>query len=345
MTYKNETINKLKKEIERDKETLDHSELKQKYTNKNGLLSIAMKEISSISKEEKAEYGKEVNDIKILVNDILAQKANEFNTYSSSNMIDPTAPFDVNSKEDPLNNFLDLKGTKHPLTKEVEILTDIFSSMGFDILESRQLDDDYHMFQSLNFPKGHPARDMYDTFRTEENFILPAHTSTMQNRALKMFGPPPIAVVLPGRCFRNEATDAGHEHTFHQIEGIYVDKGVSLGNMIATIKSFLEKYLETELEVKIQPAYFPFTEPDCEFVISCPFCNKTGCSTCGHSGWIEIMGCGMIHPNVLKEANIDPDIYTGFAWGFGVDRLTMIKLGIHDIRFLRDGNLNFLRQF
>ena len=217
--------------------------------------------------------------------------------------------------------------------------------MGFDILESRQIDDDYHMFESLNFPKGHPARDMYDTFWTEDGFVLPAHTSTMQNRALKKFGPPPIRVVLPGRCFRNEATDASHEHTFYQIEGIYVDKGISLANMQATIKTFLEAYLEKELEVKIQPAFFPFTEPDCEFIISCPFCDKVGCSTCNHSGWIELMGCGMIHPNVLKQGGIDPDIYSGFAWGFGVDRLTMIKLGIKDIRLLRDSNLNFLRQF
>ena len=186
---------------------------------------------------------------------------------------------------------------------------------------------------------------MYDTFLTEDGYVLPAHTSTMQNRALKLFGPPPIAVVLPGRCFRNEATDAGHEHTFHQIEGVYVDKDISLGNMLATIKTYLEAYLEKELEVKVQPAYFPFTEPDCEFVISCPFCDKAGCKTCGHSGWIEIMGCGMIHPNVLREGGIDPDIYTGFAWGFGVDRLTMIKKGIKDIRHLRDSNLNFLEQF
>jgi phenylalanyl-tRNA synthetase alpha chain len=217
--------------------------------------------------------------------------------------------------------------------------------MGFDILESRQLDDDYHMFESLNFPVGHPARDMYDTFWTEDGLVLPAHTSTMQNRAMKMFGPPPIAVVLPGRCFRHEATDASHEHTFHQIEGIYIDENVSLGNMIATIKEFLQRYLETDLEVRIQPSFFPFTEPDCEFVISCPFCKKVGCSTCGNSGWIELMGCGMIHPNVLREADIDPNEYSGFAWGFGVDRLTMIKMGINDIRYLRDSNLNFLRQF
>jgi len=345
MEYKNKEINKIKTSIDKDNDSLEYSELKRKYLGKNGLLKDALKMISSISSDEKALYGKEVNKLKKYFENILEEKTREKNSYSATKKIDPSAPFDINSNKTTFNSLLTQKGTKHPLTKEVEKLLKIFTSMGFDIMESRQIDDDYHMFQTLNFPKGHPARDMYDTFRTEDGLVLPAHTSTMQNRALREFGPAPIAVVLPGRCFRNEATDAGHEHTFHQIEGIYVDKGVSLSNMIATIKTYLEKYLETDLDVRIQPAYFPFTEPDCEFVISCPFCKKVGCSTCGHSGWIEIMGCGMIHPNVLRDADIDPDIYTGFAWGFGVDRLTMIKLGIDDIRYLRDSNLNFLRQF
>lgn len=346
MEYKNKALDKLEKSIEKDKNSLSYLELRHKYLDKEGLLSNALKDISSIKNEEKPLYGKKVNNLKNYLEEIIEQKKNIKKTsYSSSEKIDPTAPFDINSRPDIFDKFLTEKGTKHPLNKEIDRLLNIFTSMGFDIMESRQIDDDYHMFQSLNFPKGHPARDMYDTFRTEDGLVLPAHTSTMQNRALRDFGPAPIAVVLPGRCFRKEATDAGHEHTFHQIEGVYVDKGVSLANMIATIKTYLEKYLETDLEVKIQPAYFPFTEPDCEFVISCPFCKKSGCSTCGHSGWIEIMGCGMIHPNVLKEADINPEEYTGFAWGFGVDRLTMIKLGIDDIRYLRDSNLNFLRQF
>ena len=345
MKYINKELNQIAKALKKDSTGLEYQEFKSKYAGKSGLITKALKDISSVQSDEKAEYGKEVNKLKKEYEELLFKKESSQKTYFSSPMIDPTAPFDVNSKESDITKFLKERGSKHPLTKEVEILIDIFTSMGFNVLESRQIDDDYHMFQSLNFPKGHPARDMYDTFWTEDGLVLPAHTSTMQNRALQAFGPPPISVVLPGRCFRNEATDAGHEHTFHQIEGVYVDKNVSLGNMIATIKTFLERYLETDLEVRIQPAYFPFTEPDCEFVISCPFCSKSGCSTCGHSGWIEIMGCGMIHPNVLKEADIDSKEYTGFAWGFGVDRLTMIKLGIEDIRYLRDTNLNFLREF
>jgi phenylalanyl-tRNA synthetase alpha chain len=229
--------------------------------------------------------------------------------------------------------------------QEMNRVLEIFRSMGFDILESRQLDDDYHMFESLNIPQGHPARDIWDSFWTDEGLIPPAHTSTMQNRAMKQFGPPPVRVVIPGRCYRNEATDASHEHTFYQVEGVYVDKGISMGDMLGTIKTYLEAFFETELEIRVQPAYFPFTEPDSEVMMSCPFCRKTGCSVCGHSGWMEIMGCGMIHPNVLTEGGIDPKEYSGFAWGFGLDRLVMIKNGIKDIRRLHSGDLNFLEQF
>lgn len=332
----------LRKKILADKK--DYESFKKTYLGTDGLVTKALENIRNIPKEKKAEYGREINDIKQLCLDILEKKKVEV-VVKNNNRIDPTAPFDINIQKNKRPQIFDLKGSKHPLHKEVERFIEIFKGMGFDVMESKQLDDDYHMFESLNFPKGHPARDMYDTFWTENNFVLPAHTSTMQNRAMKEFGPPPIRVVLPGRCFRNEATDASHEHTFYQIEGVYVDKGISIGNMQATIKAFLEAYLEKELEVRIQPSFFPFTEPDCEFVISCPFCLKTGCSVCSHSGWIELMGCGMIHPNVLSQAGINPEEYSGFAWGFGVDRLTMIKLGINDIRYLRDSNLNFLKQF
>jgi phenylalanyl-tRNA synthetase alpha chain len=339
-----DSLNKIQNDISKDIEVLDSNELKQKYLSKDGVIPNLFTQLKDVNMKSRGEYGKYINDLKVLVESKIESKQDGSKDNSISIRIDPTSPFDINSSKDKRPHILDLKGSKHPLMEELGHMLDIYQRMGFDIMESKQLDDDFHMFESLNFPKGHPARDMYDTFWSDDGFVLPAHTSTMQNRALRTYTPP-IRVVLPGRCFRNEATDASHEHTFYQIEGIYVDKDISLANMQAVIKTYLEEYLQTELEIKIQPAYFPFTEPDCEFVISCPFCNKTGCSTCGHSGWIEIMGCGMIHPNVLKEANIDSDIYTGFAWGFGVDRLTMIKLGINDIRFLRDGNLNFLRQF
>jgi len=345
MKFKNKNLDEIYQTLTKDKEKLNSDELKKKYISKKGSITKAFGEIANIKQDQRAEYGKEANQLKTHFIEILEGRERKRDTYSTKKKIDPTAPFDTNISKKNREVWLNTKGTIHPLSRELEKWEEIFKGMGFNILESRQIDDDFHMFESLNFPVGHPARDMYDTFWTEDGFVLPAHTSTMQNRAIRQFGPPPIAVVLPGRCFRNEATDAGHEHTFHQIEGIFIGENVSLGNMVATIKKFLQTYLETDFDVRIQPSFFPFTEPDCEFVISCPFCKKAGCSTCGHSGWIELMGCGMIHPNVLKQAGIDPEKYSGFAWGFGVDRLTMIKLGINDIRHLRDNNLNFLRQF
>jgi len=239
---------------------------------------------------------------------------------------------------------------------ELEIVLDIFYRMGFTAVESRQLDDDYHMFGSLNFPEGHPARDDYDSFMTVETdnqghpFIAPAHTSTMQNRLLTQYIPnlgkgEPIAVLIPGRVFRNEDLDARHEHTFHQFEGVYVDKGINAGNLLATFKTFLSEYYQQDIDVMSQPFYFPFTEPSFELALSCPFCKKKGCNVCSQAGWIELLGMGMIHPNVLTMAGINPEIYTGFAWGCGLERLVMMKHGIEDIRHFHAGKREFLRQF
>jgi len=221
---------------------------------------------------------------------------------------------------------------------------DIFARMGFAAVESREIDDDYHMFTSLNFPPDHPARDEYDTFVTTEGLIAPAHTSIMQNRVMKS-QKPPIRAVIPGRVFRNEDLDARHEHTFYQLEGVYVDKGINAGHLIATLKTLFTEYFQKDIKVKTQPFYFPFTEPSFEFAASCPFCDEKGCNICGYTGWIELLGCGMIHPNVLKEGKIDTAEYTGFAWGGGIERLVMIKYGIEDIRHFHSGNLKFLRQF
>ena len=337
-----ENLKELENSIKKDIKDLDKIKLNQKYLSKDGELTKALKNIKDA--KDKAEYGKKVNQLKNILEDTISKQSNNNTEASISYRIDPTAPFDINTKDGKRPKIHDLKGSSHILLEEKNKILEILQRMGFDVMESRQIDDDYHMFESLNFPKGHPAREMYDTFWTDENLVLPAHTSTMQNRVLKFFEPP-IRVVLPGRCYRNEATDASHEHTLYQLEGIYVSKDASLGDMISVIQGFLEEYFETKIEVRMQPAYFPFTEPDLEFVMSCPFCDKSGCSVCGQSGWIELMGCGMINPEVLKSANIDPQEYCGFAWGVGVDRLTMIKKGITDIRDFRSGDINFLQMF
>lgn len=308
--------------------------------------------IKSQPDDKRRTYGQAVNILLRELEELIADIESKLS--DDRPMIDVTAPFDTNS---PRPSLLDAQqGSVHPLMKEIDHLSDIFYRMGFAISESREIDDQYHMFESLHFPKNHPARDDYDTFMTVQvdseghPLIAPAHTSTMQNRVLKQYKArlddgKAIAVVVPDRVFRNEDLDARHEHTFYQFEGVYVDCGVHVGMLIATLQAFLEEYYGKKLEVRVNPFYFPFTEPSLEFALSCPFCDKKGCNICSQSGWIELLGCGMIHPEVLKMAGINPEIYTGFAWGGGVDRLVMMKYGIEDVRHFQSAKLDFLRQF
>lgn len=307
--------------------------------------------IPSLEPHERAAFGQAVNQLSVELKKMVAAVSSQEDALPT---IDVTAPFDINGT---MPEFLPAEnGTVHPLSKEIERLSDIFMRMGFVIEQSREIDDQYHMFDTLNFPKGHPARDDYDTFMTVETdangegFVAPAHTSTMQNRMLKKYkdnlaNHEPIAVVVPDRVFRNEDLDARHEHTFHQVEGVYVAKGTHAGMLIATLQTFLSEYYQKDIEIRTNPFYFPFTEPSFEMALSCPFCDKAGCKVCSFEGWIELLGCGMIHPNVLRAADIDPNEYTGFAWGLGVDRLVMMKNGIEDVRHFHSAKLDFLKQF
>jgi len=297
--------------------------------------------------DQRSAYGQAINQLKQDLENIVSDIG--LKTIDNRHPIDVTAPFDVNAA---LPELLPTEnGTIHPITAEIEKITDIFYRMGFEVSESREIDDEYHMFTSLNFPEGHPARDDYDTFMTEEGFVAPAHTSTMQNRIIKarkekLENGEPIAVLAVDRVFRNEDLDARHEHTFHQAEGIYVGKNITVGNLVATLKTFLTTYFGKEVQTKITPFYFPFTEPSFEFSLSCPFCEDgEDCRVCSSERWIELLGCGMIHPNVLKEAGVDPEKYTGFAWGCGIERLVMMRYNIEDIRHFNSGKLAFLRQF
>lgn len=343
MSYQNskisETADVLKKrfgELENKPDILKAVELKALYS-----------ELPTLPGDQRAEFGKQINHLKSQLENMVRQHTDQ---QSSFEPIDVTAPFAPNTPKESHPRLLTAdQGSRHPIMTELDLILDIFYRMGFEAVESRQIDDDYHMFGSLNFPEGHPARDDYDTFMTTEGLIAPAHTSTMQNRVLKarkaaLESGEPIAVVVPGRVFRNEDLDARHEHTFYQLEGIYVGQGITVGHLMASLKTFMTEYYQKEVEIKTQPFYFPFTEPSFEFAISCPFCDKKGCHVCGE-GWIELLGCGMIHPNVLKEAGIDPNVYTGFAWGVGFMRMVMIKYGIDDIRHFTSGKLEFLRQF
>ncbi len=295
--------------------------------------------IKTLPANERKAFGEAVNAKK---NSILAKIKELEESAESANVepIDLTAPFAENATKYEFK-----QGTKHPLTIELDRVAEIYRLMGFNVIEARQLDDEFHMFDSLNFPVGHPARDGYDTFRTSEGFIPPAHTSTMQYRALTRFRDHldeygQIAVVVPGRVFRNEDVDATHEHTFYQCEGVYVSKDATLGQLLATWKNFFETYYGQQLNIKTQPGFFPFTEPSLEFQIEKP--KSLGGKG---DGWLEMGGCGMIHPNVLKTAGIDPEIYKGFAWGGGIDRLVMLKYGINDVRYFESGKLAFLKEF
>ena len=301
-------------------------------------------QVKLIKPENRAAFGQEINKLKEEIENWV-QESQSITAILPA--IDVTAPFDINQKNKP--ELLSVEnGSMHPISSEIEKITEIYYRMGFEVMESREIDDDFHMFGSLNFPDGHPARDDYDTFMTTDGFVAPAHTSTMQHRALLKYkenlkNNKPIAVVVPGRVFRNEDLDATHEHTFYQIEGIYVDKGINVGNLIAVLRAFMSEYFGQDLKAKVQPFYFPFTEPSFEFAIERPESIRKGSTEADM--WLEILGCGTIHPNVLKAAGIDSEIYTGFAWGNGIERLVMMKYGIEDIRHFESAKLKFLRQF
>ncbi len=314
----------------------------QELKNQLKALGAEYAKIKDLPADQRADFGKQINLKKQQLNAEIAA-AEAAAEQEDVVPLDISAPCDINGQ---MPEFLTADfGSKHPLMTELDRVIAIYQSMGFDIVESVQLDDEYHMFDSLNFAKGHPARDGYDTFRTEEGFIPPAHTSTMQNRVLKanahkLVEGKAIAVAVPGRVYRNEDVDATHEHTFYQCEGVYVSENCTLGNMLGILREFFEKYYGQKLNIKTQPGYFPFTEPSLEFLIEKP------ASLGGKGdGWLEMLGCGMIHPNVLKAAGIDPTKYQGFAWGGGIDRLVMLRYGLNDVRNFEAAKLNFLKEF
>lgn len=313
------------------RELLKNSEIKKLYA-----------ALPSLPQAERAAYGLAVNRLKQDVAAAVERRESELENKTVT-PLDVTAPWDDNARRpDLLPTNL---GSQHPLTRELEAIIDIFTRMGFNVHESRQIDDDWNMFGALNFPENHPARDGYDTFRTEEGFLPPAHTSTMQNRVLKagkdtLEAGGYIASVSYGRVFRNEDVDPTHEHTFYQQEGIFVSQTANLGHMIALLRSFYETYFKQPMNIKTQPGYFPFVEPGLEFCIERPV--QIG----GKPGeWLEMLGCGMIHPAVLTAAGIDPVQYRGFAWGGGIERMIMLRYGIEDLRHFESGKLQFLRKF
>jgi len=235
-------------------------------------------------------------------------------------------------------------GSLHPVTIVQKEIEKIFTGMGFAIVDGPEVEDDFHNFEALNIPEHHPARDMQDTYWLENGQLLRTHTSPCQVRAMLKYGAP-LKVIAPGRCFRNESTDASHENTFFQLEGMMIDKNVSIANLIYVMKLLLSKVFNRDVKVRLRPGFFPFVEPGFELDLNCTICGGVGCPTCKHSGWVELLPCGMVHPNVLRYGGIDPEEYTGFAFGLGLTRLAMMKYGISDIRVLNSGDLRSMKQF
>ncbi|MDD2565537.1 MAG: phenylalanine--tRNA ligase subunit alpha [Candidatus Gracilibacteria bacterium] len=334
---KEETLAKIKT-LATEQEIIDY---RNAIVGKSGSLTEILKGIKDLSVEDKQTIGKLSNDIKVSILEAFELRLNEIKKAEieaklANEFFDVTSP----SNEDNAVH-------KHPLTRALDQIYNTFERMGFKIYESAEVSTEYLNFDSLNVPATHPARDMQDTFWLEgKGNVLATQTSSMQNIIYKS-SELPIRAIVPGRVFRNEDIDATHENTFYQVEGVVVDKDINIGHLKYTIKTMLGDLFGKEVEIRLRPGFFPFVEPGVEIDFSCPFCIDDGskCRVCKGSSWIEFMGAGLIHPNVLREGGIDPEVYSGFAFGFGLNRLVMIKYGINDIRYFQQPNLAFLKQF
>ena len=324
--------------IEQATDELGLKAVESRLFGKKGEITTLVKSVSSLPKDERPAAGKAANQLKVELSRALASRTETLQTAARSGALeapefDPTEPGPAVPR-----------GTLHPITVVQNELLDLFSSMGFSWQDGPEIESDWFNFEALNHPPDHPARDLQDTFYVDDGNLLRTHTSPVQVRTMLRFKPP-LKVIVPGRCFRNETVDASHDHTFYQMEGLVVDRGVSVANLIHTMKTCLREILRREVKVRLRPGYFPFVEPGFELDANCPFCAGDGCTVCKKSGWIEILPCGLVHPNVLRAGNIDPEVYTGFAFGMGLQRVAMLRYGIDDIRLFMGGDRRFLCQF
>ena len=326
-------------------EIMELENIRVAYLGKKGSITAILKDMGKLSDEEKRSLGQEVNVLKDEVAKKIADKKEELERLALEAEINSVPEIDIT-----MPASLD-RGSYHPITLVQRQCEKIFKSMGFNVEDYSEIVTDYECFEALNIPKFHPARDMQDTYYLENGQLLKSHTSAAQNAIYRKYRQAliekgePIKAVFPGRCFRNEATDACHENTFFQMEGVMVDKDISISNLIFFMKTMLSEVLQKDIKVRLRPGFFPFVEPGFELDISCLICGGDGCPSCKHSGWLELCPCGMIHPEVLKAGGIDPEEYTGFAFGLGLTRLAMMKYGVKDIRDLNGGSLSSMHQF
>jgi phenylalanyl-tRNA synthetase alpha chain len=313
----------------------DVEELRIKYFSRNGLVPQLFEDLKDVVKEEKPILGKKLNLLRNEVSTYFEEVKERINSTSAGkeNQIDLTLP----GKE-----FI--VGSKHILTQTLDEIKSIFKGLGFSVANGPELESDYYNFESLNFPADHPARDMQDTFFVSKEFLLRTHTTPVQIRLMEKQAPP-VRAIMPGRVYRNEAVSARSYCMFHQVDGIYVDTDVTFAELKGTLVSFAKQFYGSDLKYRFRPSFFPFTEPSAEMDITCYLCHGKGCKICKNSGWLEILGCGMVDPNVFKFVNYDSEKYTGYAFGMGIERIALLKYGITDIRIFFDNDLRFLKQF
>ncbi|MDD4289959.1 MAG: phenylalanine--tRNA ligase subunit alpha [Patescibacteria group bacterium] len=336
---------RLENEIKEIKISEDFERLEKKYFGRKGEFTIAIKSLKDLAEEQRPVIGKLANGVKKEIEELLENAKQKIN------------PIQRKAKEFLFGFDPTLQGSKkelghlHPCTLVLNEIIDIMSSMGFMVIDGPELESEYYNFEALNIPASHPARDMQDTYfiKTDKNFkyseklVLRTQTSALQVRTIEQFGAP-LRAIFPGRCFRNEATDASHDNTFYQIEGLMIDKNISIANLVSVMNNILSQIFKREIKTRLRPGYFPFVEPGFELDINCLICGGEGCSVCG-DGWLEIMPCGLVNPKVLEYGGLDPKEYSGFAFGIGFTRLVMMLYGINDIRLLQSGDLRFIKQF
>lgn len=343
-------IDELKKTaLDELKEVLDGDSLNSwyiKYLGKKGEISSILKSLGSLSPEERSRTGQIANETKNLLNSEFVKKKTEIQQIEIQSKLKMDFDLTMLSSDTPFNI---MSGTIHPVTSIKWEIEEIFIRMGFTIEEGPEVESEYYNFDALNTPSWHPARDMQDTFWLTDGRVLRTQTSAVQVRTMEKFVEErrdfPLMSIVPGRCFRYETIDPSHENTFYQIEGLMVGEKISIANLICTMKILLKEVFKRDVKTRLRPGYFPFVEPGFELDINCEICNGQGCPTCKQSGWLELLPCGMVHPNVLKSGRIDNTRYTGFAFGLGLTRLAMMKYGIDDIRYLNSGDLRVLKQF
>ncbi|MFC1558172.1 phenylalanine--tRNA ligase subunit alpha [candidate division KSB1 bacterium] len=333
-----EDINAIKEEFVRDAEGVRNrdslEELRIKYLGRKGSIPSCFKRLGEVDVDKKPLVGRELNILKKFAEDKLAKLSGQTAEKSETGKkIDASLP-----------GFSRFFGKKHPLTKVRNELVSIFSSMGFEVAEGPEIETDYYNFEALNIPENHPAKNIQDTFYLDNGMLLRTHTSPVQVRVMEK-RKPPIRIIAPGRVFRKDTPDATHSPVFNQIEGLYVDKGVTLAELKGVILAFAKCLFGEDMEIRFRPGYFPFTEPSVEYDFLCMFCKGKGCRVCKNTGWVEISGAGMVNPAVFRYVNINPEIYTGYAFGMGIDRIAMFKYQINDIRLFFENDIRFLEQF